>query len=110
MLLNIFKAGKFELKFLQKTYIMGILNVTPDSFSDGGKFNSTEKAVKRAFEMQEQGADIIDIGGQSTRPGYKAISAEEELDRIYDIVKILAKELKIPISVDTFIVKLQKRF
>lgn len=102
MLLNIFKAGKFELKFLQKTYIMGILNVTPDSFSDGGKFNSTEKAFKRAFEMQEQGADIIDIGGQSTRPGYKAISAEEELDRIYDIVKILAKELKIPISVDTF--------
>ena len=97
-----FKAGKYEFELSKKTYIMGILNITPDSFSDGGMWNSTEKAIKRAIEMVNQGADIIDIGGQSTRPGYIKITAEEELNRIYDTVKKLVNELNVPISVDTY--------
>ena len=101
-ILKIFKAGKYELELSKKTYIMGILNVTPDSFSDGGMWNNTDKAVKRAIEMVAQGADIIDVGGQSTRPGHTIITAEEELDRIYDVVKILTDELDVPISVDTY--------
>lgn len=100
--MRIFKAGKYELELSKKTYVMGILNITPDSFSDGGMWNSTEKAIKRAIEMVNQGADIIDIGGQSTRPGYIKITAEEELNRIYDTVKKLVNELKVPISVDTY--------
>lgn len=100
--MKIFKAGNYELNLSEKTYVMGILNLTPDSFSDGGKWNSVDKAVKRAIEMQNQGADIIDIGGQSTRPGYTKITAEQELERIYDTIKILCHELSVPISVDTF--------
>lgn len=100
--MRIFKAGKYDLKLSEKTYIMGILNVTPDSFSDGGMWNSTDKAVKRAVEMVKQGADIIDVGGQSTRPGHTRITAREELSRIYNVVKILTAELDVPISVDTY--------
>ena len=75
----------------KKTLIMGILNVTPDSFSDGGLYNSFDSAVKHAKKMQKEGADIIDIGGESTRPGAKQISVEVELKRILPIVKILSK-------------------
>ncbi len=92
----------FDYDLEQKTLIMGILNVTPDSFSDGGKFNSIELAVKHAKKMVEEGADIIDIGGESTRPGAKKISSEEELKRILPIVKKLSKEINVPISVDTY--------
>jgi dihydropteroate synthase len=84
-----------------RTLIMGVLNVTPDSFSDGGKFYDSGVAVEHALRMQEEGADIIDLGGESTRPGYRGVSAEEELGRIMPVLARLVKELDIPVSVDT---------
>ncbi|MCC5911801.1 MAG: dihydropteroate synthase [Clostridiaceae bacterium] len=96
------KCGQHTFKFGTKTYIMGILNVTPDSFSDGGDYMNIDKAVNRAKKMVAEGANIIDIGGESTRPGSQLVSAEEELRRVLDIVKRLAKELSVPISVDTY--------
>jgi len=84
-----------------KTLIMGVLNVTPDSFSDGGKFNSIEKAVEHAKKMVEEGADIIDIGGESTRPGSEPVSVEEELNRVLPVIKQLSTEIDVPISIDT---------
>ncbi len=87
---------------LDRTYIMGILNVTPDSFSDGGKYSSVELAVAHAHEMVRQGADIIDIGGQSTRPGHTPISAREEWMRIEPVLKELCGKISVPISVDTY--------
>ncbi len=95
-------CGKYKLKLGTKTYIMGILNVTPDSFSDGGKFNELDAAVSHAKEMLEQGADIIDIGAESTRPGSKEVSAEEELERLLPIIERLVEEVDAPISVDTY--------
>lgn len=86
----------------KKTYIMGILNVTPDSFSDGGNYTSVEIAVKHAKEMIEEGADIIDLGGESTRPGHKFVSAEEEIERIVPVIKILKNSINVPISIDTY--------
>lgn len=86
----------------EKTYIMGILNVTPDSFYDGGKFFTIENAIAYAKQMEEDGADIIDVGGQSTRPGYNEISIAEELERIIPIIERLSKELSIPLSIDTY--------
>jgi len=82
--------------------LMGILNITPDSFSDGGKFSSLNKAVLRGIQMAEEGADIVDIGGESTRPGSKPIQAEEEIKRVVPVIKALRKKIKIPISVDTY--------
>lgn len=96
-----FECGKFSLPIGEKTYIMGILNVTPDSFYDGGKYTELEAAVKKAKEMVEEGADIIEVGGQSFKPGYTTISAEEEIERVVPVVEKLAKELNVPISVDT---------
>ncbi len=81
--------------------IMGILNVTPDSFSDGGRFLDPEAAYRRALQMEEQGADIIDIGGESTRPGAQPIFIDEEVLRVRPVLKRLAQVLKIPISIDT---------
>lgn len=86
----------------KRPLIMGILNLTPDSFSDGGKFNNPKKALKRAKEIEKEGADILDIGGQSTGPNSKNISSEEELKRVIPILKILRKHIKIPISIDTY--------
>ncbi|WP_028781800.1 dihydropteroate synthase [Thalassobacillus devorans] len=86
----------------KKTLIMGILNVTPDSFSDGGKFSDLEKAVAQAVAMERDGADIIDIGGESTRPGHTPVSEQEELERITPVIKKLSGMLTIPISVDTY--------
>lgn len=83
------------------TKIMGILNVTPDSFSDGGEYNSVEKALQRAKAMIEKGVDIIDIGGVSTRPGHEEVALEEEMERVIPVVKALA-ELDVQLSVDTF--------
>ena len=87
---------------LTRTYVMGILNVTPDSISDGGKFLNPERAVNRALEMERDGADIIDIGGQSTRPGYTAVSPEEEWARIQAVVPAVVRETGLAVSVDTF--------
>ncbi|MGB6483046.1 MAG: dihydropteroate synthase [Candidatus Acidiferrales bacterium] len=85
----------------ERTLIMGVLNVTPDSFSDGGKFLKPQVAVAYALEMERAGADILDIGGESTRPESKALRANEELGRILPVLKMLRGRLKIPISVDT---------
>ena len=86
----------------KRTYIMGILNVTPDSFSDGGNFSNIDIAVNHAKEMIEQGADIIDLGGESTRPGHNYVDVEEEKRRIIPVIKKLKEEIKVPISVDTY--------
>jgi len=86
----------------KKTYTMGILNITPDSFSDGGSFFSEEIALKHALRMAKDGADIIDVGGESTRPGSAQVPEEEEIRRVTSIIQLLSKELKIPISVDTY--------
>ena len=86
----------------KKTHIMGILNVTPDSFSDGGKWNSINAALHHTEEMIANGAAIIDIGGESTRPGYTAISDDEEIDRVVPVIKAVKKEFDIPVSVDTY--------
>jgi len=84
------------------TYVMGILNVTPDSFSDGSRFNDRDKALRQAQLMISQGADIIDIGGESTRPGYTKISDEEEIERVSDIIRDIKANFDIPISLDTY--------
>ena len=78
---RVFRAGRYTLPLGEKTYIMGICNVTPDSFSDGGEFFAPDNAIAHALQMQQQGADVIDIGGQSTRPGYQRISPREEWER-----------------------------
>ena len=88
--------------FGKKTYIMGILNITPDSFSDGGDYNSIDKALEKAKQMIEHGADIIDIGGESTRPGHTKIDKDEELKRVIPVIKKLKENLDIKISVDTY--------
>jgi dihydropteroate synthase len=85
----------------ERTYIMGILNVTPDSFSDGGQFNTTETALCQALQLIAEGADILDIGGQSSRPGAQIIPLEEELKRVIPIIKAIRQENQIPISIDT---------
>jgi dihydropteroate synthase len=96
-----FDCRGYKLPLGKKTYIMGILNVTPDSFSDGGKYISLEAAIEKARDMVKEGADIIDIGGESTRPGFNTIEAAEEIDRVLPVLEILVKELKVPISIDT---------
>ena len=90
------------------TYIMGILNVTPDSFSDGGKYNDVDKALKHIREMIKDGADIIDIGGESTRPGYLKITDQEEIERIAPVIERTIENFDIPISVDTYKPKVAK--
>lgn len=96
------RIGSRDFATTGHTYIMGILNVTPDSFSDGGKFNQIDAALKHAEEMIRDGADVIDIGGESTRPGYTKISDEEETDRVVPVIEAVKKEFEIPISVDTY--------
>lgn len=86
----------------ERTLIMGILNVTPDSFSDGGKFNDVERALKQATQLIEEGADILDLGAQSTRPGIREISAEEEWLRMAPVLRALVDVVKIPLSIDTY--------
>lgn len=94
-------TGKRTLD-LSRPCIMGVLNVTPDSFSDGNSYSTVEKAVERAFAMQEEGADIIDIGGESTRPNAPPVGQDEELRRIMPVLERLAGKLAVPISIDTF--------
>lgn len=94
--------GNKEFKLGEKTYIMGILNITPDSFSDGGRFNNMDTALERVRNMIIEGADIIDIGGESTRPNHTEVSAEEEMNRIIPIIEAISSNIDVPISVDTY--------
>lgn len=92
----------FDFDFSKRTYIMGILNITPDSFSDGGIYFNKSSAIDRALKMRDEGADIIDIGGESTRPGAEAVSLKEEIRRVVPVIEKLAKRLNIPLSIDTY--------
>jgi dihydropteroate synthase len=103
------KCGPYTLDYGKKTIIMGILNVTPDSFSDGGKYNNPDKAIEHANQMVENGADIIDIGGESTRPGHTPLTVEEELERVIPAVQAISKHVHVPISVDTFKAEVAKQ-
>lgn len=94
------KIGGCEYTF-DRTYVMGILNVTPDSFSDGGEYPDPESAAARAVEMAEEGADFIDIGGESSRPGADPVSVDEELRRVIPVIERLTDRLRVPISIDT---------
>ncbi|MED3662418.1 dihydropteroate synthase [Ureibacillus sp. FSL K6-8385] len=95
--------NNIKLDYTKETFVMGILNVTPDSFSDGGKYNSVETALAHAKEMVQHGAKIIDVGGESTRPGYTRISDEEEIARVVPVIKALREEqLPAIISIDTY--------
>ncbi|MEC2345693.1 dihydropteroate synthase [Paenibacillus barengoltzii] len=98
-----YQLGEASLTLGERTLVMGILNVTPDSFSDGGRYNKVELAVQHAREMVAEGGDIIDIGGESTRPGHVPVSEQEELERVIPVVEALHRELPhIPLSVDTY--------
>ena len=96
------KIGNKEFDLEKHCYIMGILNVTPDSFSDGGKFNNLDAALRHTEEMIRDGADIIDVGGESTRPGHVVISQEEEIERVTPVIEAIRKNFDIPISIDTY--------
>ena len=96
------KIGKYDFDTDRKCYIMGILNVTPDSFSDGGKFNSIDAALSHTEQMISDGMDIVDIGGESTRPGYTKISDEEEIERVVPVIEAIKQRFDIPVSLDTY--------
>lgn len=98
----VWKLAGRELLLGERTLLMGVLNVTPDSFSDGGRYSDPDRAFARAIELEEQGADIIDIGAESTRPGSQRISEAEELRRLVPVLKRLRGKLRTPISVDTY--------
>ncbi|WP_409176602.1 dihydropteroate synthase [Brevibacillus fortis] len=95
-------CGQYVLPLGERTLVMGILNVTPDSFSDGGRYVDVEAALAQARAMVEAGADLIDIGGESTRPGSEAVDEATELDRVLPIIRILSQELSVPLSIDTY--------
>ncbi|MBN2250827.1 MAG: dihydropteroate synthase [Candidatus Altiarchaeota archaeon] len=94
--------GRLELKIFDRTLVMGILNVTPDSFYDGGMHSDTKAAVEHALRMIDEGADIIDIGGESSRPGARSVPVEKELGRVLPVVKELAGAVTVPLSIDTY--------
>ncbi len=99
---NSIKIGNRVFDTETRTYIMGILNVTPDSFSDGGRFNSFDRALAHVEQMAAEGADIIDVGGESTRPGHQQISAEEEVERTAPVIEKIKARFDIPVSTDTY--------
>ncbi len=103
------KLNRREIQLGERTVLMGVLNVTPDSFSDGGKYSDPDRAFARALEIEEQGADIVDIGAESTRPGSAPISAAEETRRLIPVLKRLKDRLTIPISVDTYKAEIAER-
>lgn len=94
--------GNKEFDLNNHCYIMGILNVTPDSFSDGGRYNNLDNALKHTEQMIAEGADIIDVGGESTRPGHEVITDEEEISRVTPVIEAIKKNFDIPISIDTY--------
>lgn len=96
-----FSCGKYQLT-LNRPHVMGIVNVTPDSFSDGGKFSTTDLAVEHALKLIAEGADILDIGGESTRPGAAIVNLDEELKRVIPVIEALSKTCHVPISIDTY--------
>ena len=100
---------EYQFNWGQRTYLMGILNFTPDSFSDGGQFNNLQSAIAQAQYMIDNGADIIDIGGQSTRPGAEQISFAEECNRVIPIIKAIRQQFSIPISIDTTRAKIAQK-
>lgn len=103
------KIGNKEFKIGERTYIMGILNFTPDSFSDGGKFDNIDAAITHVKEMIEAGADIIDIGGESTRPNHTPVEEDEEAKRVVPIIKAVREQFDIPISIDTYKAKVAEK-
>jgi dihydropteroate synthase len=98
---RVLTARRYKFDLSKRTLIMGVLNVTPDSFSDGGQFLNCDTACKRALQMEKEGADIIDIGGESTRPGSLSVCLRDEIARIMPVISKLKNKLKIPVSVDT---------
>ena len=107
--LYFWKLKQREIKLGERTVLMGVLNVTPDSFSDGGKYTDPDRAFARALELEEQGADILDIGAESTKPGSARISAAEEMRRLIPVLKRLRGQVGIPISVDTYKAEVAER-
>ncbi len=97
-----YKFGKVEYDLSSRTFIMGILNATPDSFSDGGLYLNVDRAIEHGLHMIKEGADFIDVGGESTRPGSEQISIDEELKRVIPVIEILSGETDAPISIDTY--------
>lgn len=96
------RIGSIEFPVLGHTYVMGILNVTPDSFSDGSSFNDLDRALYRTEKMVAEGADVIDIGGESTRPGYTEISVQEEIERVIPVIEAVRARFDVPVSLDTY--------
>ncbi|WCK54650.1 dihydropteroate synthase [Aneurinibacillus sp. Ricciae_BoGa-3] len=100
--MSVINAGPYTLPIDKRTVVMGILNVTPDSFSDGGRFNTIEQALEHARQMVADGAEIIDIGGESTRPGHEPVGEEEELQRVIPVIERLSREIEVVLSIDTY--------
>jgi len=100
--MTLIKLGNHRLDSSEKTLIMGILNVTPDSFSDGGEYFTIEAAVKRAKQMVDEGADIIDVGGESSRPGAKIVKTNDELHRVLPVIENVVDRIDVPVSIDTY--------
>ena len=103
------ECGPYKLDYSERTQVMGILNMTPDSFSDGGKYIDIERAISHAKEMILHGADIIDVGGESTRPNFQPVSVEEEIRRVVPVIERLSKEINVPISIDTYKAEVAKQ-
>ncbi|UOR10666.1 dihydropteroate synthase [Halobacillus amylolyticus] len=98
-----------QYDYSKQTLVMGILNVTPDSFSDGGKFNGVDRAVERALKMESQGAHIIDVGGESTRPGHAPVNEEDEISRVVPVIEALRDRISVPVSIDTYKAEVAKQ-
>lgn len=96
------KIGNREFQTQGRTYVMGILNVTPDSFSDGGKWNDMDRALRHVEDMLEEGMDVLDIGGESTRPGYTLLPDEEEIARVTPVIEAVKARFDVPVSLDTY--------
>lgn len=102
------RIGSRDFEVGKHTYVMGILNVTPDSFSDGGKYDVLSSAIEHASQMVIDGVDIIDVGGESTRPGYTMISEEEEMERVVPVIKAIKERWDVPVSIDTYKAKVAR--